>query len=163
MVNRRSSGHGFTLIELMIVIVILAVLATLAGPSFRDFIIVQRIKTTAFDLFADLTYARSEAIRTNSEVVIAKTGSTWTGGWSVTWVDAGGTNRTLRTHAALDGTMTIVGTLNQIKFERNGRPLAGTLTAKFTLDDTAGKTSIQARCIIVDPSGRPNTTVGACA
>lgn len=163
--------QGFTVIELMIVIVILAILAALAGPSFRDFTISQRIKTTTFDLFADLTYARSEAIKTNSKVTIAKVNGDWNNGWNVTWVDPGNpsatpptppTLRTLRTHAALDSTMTITGTLDQITFGRNGRPLAGTLAAKFTLDDTGGKASIAAKCIHLDPGGRPNTTVGAC-
>ena len=163
MVTNATRFRGFTVIELMIVLIVLAILATLAGPSFRDFIIVQRIKTTAFDLFADLTYARSEAIRTNSEVIIAKASSTWSDGWTITWVDSGGITRTLRSRAPLDGTMTITGTLNEIRFERNGRPLAGTATAKFTLDDKAGSSSITARCLTVDPSGRPNSIVGACA
>jgi type IV fimbrial biogenesis protein FimT len=163
--------QGFTLIEFMTVIVVLAILAALAGPSFRDFTIGQRIKTTTFDLFADLTYARSEAIKTNSEVIIAKATGGWNNGWNVTWVDTGGTTRTLRSHGALDSTLTVTaftgtppGTpLNQLNFERNGRPLAGTAAAKFTLDNTGGKASISARCILVDPGGRPNTTTGACS
>jgi type IV fimbrial biogenesis protein FimT len=160
--GRRRPASGFTLIELMIVLIIVAILAALAGPSFRDFIISQRIKTTSFDLFADLNYARSEAVRTNSEVIIARAGSSWTGGWSVTWVDPSNTNRTLRSHPALDGTITITGNLSQVKFERNGRPVAGTAAATFTLDDAAGKWSIKARCITLDTSGRPNIVVGAC-
>jgi hypothetical protein len=49
-----------------------------------------------------------------------------------------------------------------IKFERNGRLRFGTQAAKFTIDDAGGKTSIPARCIVVDPSGMPKTTSGAC-
>ena len=53
--------RGFTLIELMVVVAVLAIIATLAAPSFRDFILMQRLKSINAQLVTDLQYARSEA------------------------------------------------------------------------------------------------------
>jgi type IV fimbrial biogenesis protein FimT len=154
---------GFTLIEMGAVLMITAILAALAAPSFRDFTTGQRIRATSFDLFADLTYARSEAIKTNSEVIVGKAAGGWKNGWNITWIDSGGATRTLRAQPALDSSLAVAGTQDMVRFERNGRLLAGTPAAKFTVVDSAGKASISARCVAVDPSGRPKATFGACA
>jgi type IV fimbrial biogenesis protein FimT len=53
--------RGFTLIELMIVIAVVAVLVTLAAPSFYDFIAVQRLKGITAQIMTDLQFARTEA------------------------------------------------------------------------------------------------------
>lgn len=53
--------RGFTLVELMITIAVVAVLLALAAPSFYDFILVQRLKSTNAQLVTDMQFARSEA------------------------------------------------------------------------------------------------------
>ena len=58
---RRASG-GFTLIELMIVVAVIAVILTLAAPSFRDMILMQRLRGINAQLVTDMAFARSEAI-----------------------------------------------------------------------------------------------------
>jgi type IV fimbrial biogenesis protein FimT len=57
-----SRTRGFTLIEVMIVVVVVAVILTLAAPSFRDMILMQRLKGVNAQLVTDLAFARSEAI-----------------------------------------------------------------------------------------------------
>jgi type IV fimbrial biogenesis protein FimT len=138
---------------MVIVVFMVGVLATLAGPMFSDFIVQQSIRNAAFELMSDLTYARSEAVKRNLPVKISKTG-TWTGGWKVA---AGAT--TLRQHPALSPNITITMASSSVDFLLNGRASSA---ASFTIDDAAGKASIVARCVSVDPGGRPQSVEGAC-
>lgn len=149
----RHQPRGFTVIELVIVLFMVGVIATLAGPSFRDFIIQQSVRNAAFELMSDLTFARSEAVKRNTSVTMSKTG-TWTGGWTVA---AGAT--TLRQHPALSPNITVTMASSSVDFLLNGRASG---LAKFTVDDTGGKASIVARCVSVDPGGRPQSIEGSC-
>lgn len=63
-----KSRRGFTLIELLIAIAVIAVIVTLAAPSFSDFILVQRLKGINAQLVTDLQFARSEAAARGSPV-----------------------------------------------------------------------------------------------
>ena len=150
----RRRQRGFTLIEVVTVVFLASVFATLAGPMMRDFVIQQNIRNAAFDLMSDITYARSEAVKRNTTVTISKA-STWTNGWTVA---AGGT--TLRQHPAFSSNITVTMGSSSIDFYLNGR--ASSLT-QFTIDDTGGSASIKARCVSVDPSGRPQSAEGSCS
>lgn len=59
-------SRGFSLIELMVAITILAILLALAVPSFQDMIQRNRVRTAAADLSDSLNLARSEAIKRGS-------------------------------------------------------------------------------------------------
>jgi type IV fimbrial biogenesis protein FimT len=54
-------NRGFTLIELLIAVAVVAVILTLAAPSFQQFIILQRLKSINAQVITDMQYARSEA------------------------------------------------------------------------------------------------------
>ena len=58
----RSRSKAFTLIELMIVVALIAIIVTLAAPSFRDMILMQRLRGINAQLVTDLAFARSEAV-----------------------------------------------------------------------------------------------------
>ena len=60
--HARSKVAAFTLIELMIVMALIAVIVTLAAPSFRDMILMQRLRGINAQLITDLAFARSEAV-----------------------------------------------------------------------------------------------------
>lgn len=78
MLGTRSQ-RGFTLIELLITMAIVAILATLAAPSFKAMLANAQIRTGAQALHDGLQLARVEAIRRNERIIFTKgTQSAWT-------------------------------------------------------------------------------------
>ncbi|WP_051207630.1 GspH/FimT family pseudopilin [Saccharospirillum impatiens] len=65
------SERGFTLIELMITVGIIAVVAGIALPSFQTLIQNNRLTTTGNEALGIFQLARGEAIRNNRRVVVA--------------------------------------------------------------------------------------------
>ena len=65
-----SKRHGFTLPELLITIVILAVLAAIAAPSMLELVARQRVESIAKELATDLKYLRTRSIDVNATVRI---------------------------------------------------------------------------------------------
>ena len=77
--RRQSEQRGFTLIELMVVIVILAVLATLGIPSFMEMIQNMQVRTAAESILDGMQIARSEAVRRNAHTqFVLGPGTGWT-------------------------------------------------------------------------------------
>jgi type IV fimbrial biogenesis protein FimT len=75
----RARTGGFTLIELMLGIGVLALLMTLAIPSFSVFLQNSRIRNVADGIMNGVQLARAEAVRRNRPVEFAFTdGSNWT-------------------------------------------------------------------------------------
>lgn len=64
------SLRGFTLIELMVTIAVLAVLMTLAAPSFSDFFQRYRLRGAADEVASLLVTARTEAMTRNRDVAV---------------------------------------------------------------------------------------------
>jgi type IV fimbrial biogenesis protein FimT len=62
MMRTRYRSSAFSLIELMVVVAVLAVTLTLAVGPFRDYILMQRLRSVQSQLVTDMAYARSEAI-----------------------------------------------------------------------------------------------------
>ncbi|WP_291354974.1 GspH/FimT family pseudopilin [Acinetobacter sp. UBA3106] len=66
----QRKEQGFTLIELMITIAILAIIATMAAPSFNNLLIKENLKTTAYNMKDTLKEARSRAMLNRNETVV---------------------------------------------------------------------------------------------
>ena len=84
----RQANSGFTMIELMIVVVIVAILIALAAPSFTPLIERWRVRDSAETLTSTLFYARSEAIKRGGRVIMTKSADSTdctTGGVDTKW------------------------------------------------------------------------------
>ena len=62
--------RGFTLIELMVTLAVLAIITMLATPSLANALENQKLKQAAIDVKIALQQARSQAVLTNSEQVV---------------------------------------------------------------------------------------------
>ena len=69
----RSSVRGFTIVELMVVIVIAAVLAVIAAPNFTRIMSNQRALSAAYELAQAIQTARSQAILSRRTVDLRAT------------------------------------------------------------------------------------------
>lgn len=70
--------HGLTLIELLVMLLIVAILALIAIPLFTSLIQTYRLTTAAEQLYTTLQYARTEAVKRNTNVYVSvTTGDTW--------------------------------------------------------------------------------------
>lgn len=65
-----GKSRGFTLIELMVTIAVLAIVAMMAAPSFRTMQINQKLKLSVMEMKTGIQQGRSRAILTRSTTVI---------------------------------------------------------------------------------------------
>jgi type IV fimbrial biogenesis protein FimT len=152
---------GFTMVEMMIVVFIIAILSALAVPSMKGMIRTQQVKTISFDIFASLTLARSEAIKRNINVTMAPLAGGWATGWTVT----DGNGNVLRDQQYTSGlaNITLTGPANVV-YNSAGRLTAGAIPLPFVLTftnlDDPAEADRQERCVMLDLSGRPRSGLG---
>jgi type IV fimbrial biogenesis protein FimT len=88
---KRLAPRGFTLVEVLVVIGIVAILAALAAPSFTPTIERFRIHQATEALRSTLYFARSEAIKRGGNVIVQRL---TTNGNNCTPDDSGGSGNT---------------------------------------------------------------------
>jgi type IV fimbrial biogenesis protein FimT len=156
--NTRRHSIGVTLTELLVVVAVVGVLATLAVPSFRSLVESQRVKNAGFEMFSLLSLARSEAIKRNANVTITPSfNAEGEVGFTVTAADG----EVIRTKSALKGVVVTVapsGT-TEVVYRRTGR---ATATPTFQVDVSATPTA-NVRCIEIELSGMPRSSKGVCS
>lgn len=163
-------AHGFTLIELMVTLSVMAILMSIAVPNFQSFILNSRITTQTNNFIMALMLARSEAVKRGSTVTVcSSTNGTscagltnWGGGWLV-FVDADGDGAVdagdlpVQVGQALSGGNTLNGgTRTRVTYGGNG--FASGFNGTFSLCDSRGATS--SRRIILNNQGRVRTETG---
>lgn len=165
-VGERALGNavaGFTLVELMVTVAVLAILITLAVPSFRDLLSNSRSATLTNELVFSLKLARSEAIkrgvftevcpRANAEAATCSASADdWSNGWVVR-ITEGCIDDCEVLYDSRQGVPSheVRYSQTRVPFDRSGR-LLGSIGGTFTICDPAVKTS--ARRVVLSGSGR---------
>ncbi len=161
---------GFTLIELMIVLGIVAILMAFAAPSFQNFVKNDRLSTQINTLVAHLAYARSEAVLRAQQVGLCAssnqttcTGGDWKDGWLV-YVDSdnsdsynASTDTILRVNQALSGNNELSSTIGtNFLYDDRGYAISN---GSFSLCDD--RSTAYAKMIVISNTGRVRKNTGA--
>lgn len=172
-----AQNAGFTLIELMIVIAIVAIFVVVGVPNFQNLIKDNRLSTQANSLVSSLQLARSEALKLRSPVTVCRstdgaacagTGN-WESGWLV-FVDGGalgtvdGADRVIQNVAQLGANNTLrggAGVNNFISYQPTG--LQNTGNGDFRLCDGNTPDIAKARQISISATGRVSSSQGVAA
>lgn len=138
----------------MATLTVLAIITTLAVPSFRQLLEAQRMRATAFDIVADLVLARSEALKRGTAVTLAPATGGWANGWSI----ATGTEEIGKKNRVGNG-VSFATAPGSVTFNGSGRVSSSTDVVRFALENSDAS---RKRCISLDPSGRPKSIASAC-
>ena len=127
MMNRRS--RGFTAIEMMVTVAVIAVLLAVVVPSFREQLERRKLEGAATELSTDIQFTRTEAVSRNQPATL----TTVANGYAVAASGVPLKNVTLDTSLSLTAGQTITYD-----------PLRGLANAT-TLDLTSSRTAAQMR------------------
>lgn len=151
-IHNMKKERGFTLLELMVTVTIVAILAALAAPSFTRLIADNNLSTQVNSLLADLRFARSEAIKRGINITLCPSstslnttatcsGSDWRTGW-IAFIDADANNSRantetiLRRQEAFAAGASIVSNnptpISSLRFNAEGRIPGGMGALNFT-------------------------------
>ncbi len=168
---------GLTLVELMMVLAMMAVVTSLAVPSFRSLWVKRSVLMAAEALLGDLRYARSEALKRLRPVLVCQSsngdsctrdGAAWADGWLV-FIDSNGNAQVdgdnpdgpaealLRIQSGLPALASIasnVSTGHSIAYQATGSAKSAAQTIIFTPAGTELPDSIRSLCISLQGRAR---------
>ena len=182
--RRKKVDSGFTLIELMVVIAIVAVLTTLAAPSVQGILAEAGLRDQSESLMSDMRYARSMALKRGVSVTLCAssnpsasvpTCSTSNPNWATGWISFIDNDTPLNNqHSSTDELLRRREDMTQssggidtgtggasgqppafIRFNNDGR--ATGFQGSFILKSRNGDTTLD-RAICLSSTGRPRVT-----
>jgi len=160
--------QGFTLIELMVTIAVMAILLMVAVPSFKEATLGSKLGSYANSLVAGAHLARSEAIKRSAPVTLCVSSngtSCGTGGWEQGWIVRATDGTVIQSQQALPAGLKVTetGGLASLVFNPSG---VGATSATFTVCRATPTVGGQERVVSVSLTGRPSvtkTTAGSCS
>jgi type IV fimbrial biogenesis protein FimT len=167
-----KTSRGFTIVEMMFAVMVLAVLVSLAVPSFIEIINSNRVTAQNNNFVTALNYARSEALRqvrsvavcASSDNATCSAATDWSTGW-IAFTDLNsdgalnGSDTMLQAWPATGNGMALNSTTRS--FVRYGSNGVASGTETFTLKKS-GCSGVKAREITISTTGRVNTRKVAC-
>lgn len=166
------SNRGFTLVELMVTIAVLAILVAIAFPSFESSFRSNRVATTNNALLTALSMARSEAVRNTrgGGVCASADGTACDGTWSQGWMAFADNNGsgdfdggdTVINFTQLNPRMVAEGDgVDVIAFDSRGRRVAGADQQIVLHPQECDGQELQ-RTVSVSATGTVRVAKGAC-
>ena len=168
-------SNGYTLIELVVVIALLAILLALGTPSLIQWVESARLKTLSSDLLSDLRLTRSEAILRGERVVLCTAASqescSPSGGWHqgrLMFVDKNNngsreaSESIMRYRSAAPDGWSISGNspvANYVSYDGLGatRLTGGAFQAGTVTVCRSGASNTNARKVVINSVGRPRS------
>ena len=122
-----SSNEGFTLLELMTTLAVLAIIVTMVGPTFSNMKERHKVRGAAETVVSDLHLARLEAIKANRDISLSFQGS-GTENWCYGVNDSNGCDCTIGNNCQVSGSTLRVTNSNEF----SNISLATTFTGQNT-------------------------------
>jgi type IV fimbrial biogenesis protein FimT len=174
----RYAAHGFTLIEMMMVITIIGLLVAVGVPMFSDAMLSSRVSSYSNNVLASVYTARSEAMKRNTAVTLCTSanGTTCatTGGWQQGWIvlapdpeDATATV-VLQHQQAIPSGYSVVArnAANALLYTMSFQPTGvGATQATIKVCRESPSAGKQERLVTVSATGKPSVTrteLGVC-
>jgi type IV fimbrial biogenesis protein FimT len=169
----KAKHSGFTLVELMVTVAMVAILASLAVPSFRILLVNRTVQAASESLIEDMRLARSEALKRSTRTVICRSTDSSTcvgaaGSWSDGWIvfvdiDSSGQRDNAETLLKVQQPLTNIAsiqdpagaasTIHTFRYEPTGWAKAATQSMVVTPAGAVPANSTRLICVSV--TGRP--------
>lgn len=155
-----KKGNGFTIIELMVVVAVLAIAAAVAVPSFTNVIEANRLASETNRLLASINFARSEAVKIGDDVSLRAVDGGFANGWcAVTAGDCDGAN-VIREFEG--GDMSYAAAANEVTFNSRGEQATANFSIQIEPTDCEAGEADRRRTITISISGRSSIQKGDC-